>query len=127
MTELTVEATLGHSPRKEFIRDFYAAVADADVDDVLSRLTDDVRWTIVGETTVDGAGNVEDLVERLLAEQYAEIRVDTIITHGYDAAANGRTTTESGDTHAFCEVFTFDGATRTADIEAIESYVIETE
>lgn len=123
--EITVEESCGNSPRKQFLKEFYVAIAEADIDDVLSRMTDDVRWTIVGETMVEEKQNVERLLERMLAEEYTEITVDNIITHGYTAAANGVMKIEDGDTHAFCEVFTFDGATKTADIEAVDSYVIE--
>ncbi|AUV84241.1 hypothetical protein C2R22_22050 (plasmid) [Salinigranum rubrum] len=87
-------------------------------------MTDDIRWTIVGEETVEENQNVEELIEGMLAEEYPEVKVDTITTHGYSAAANGVSKTESGHSHAFCEVFTFDGATKTAGIEAIDWYAI---
>lgn len=125
MTEITVEESCGNSPRKQFLKEFYVALAEEDVEDILSRMTDDVRWTVVGEVTTEEKQNVADLLDGMLDEEYTEIRVDNIITHGYTAAANGVTEVANGDTHAFCEVFTFDGATKTADIEAIDSYVIE--
>lgn len=124
MTQITVEEDCGNSPRKQLLKELYTALAEGDVEDILSRLTDDVRWSVVGNVTVEGRDDVTGLLEQLLAAEYAEIRVDNIITHGYTAAANGTTRATNGDTHAFCEVFTFDGATKTADIEAVDSYVI---
>ncbi len=125
MTEITVEERCGNSPRKQFLKEFYVAFAKADIEDIRSRLTDDIRLTVVGDVTVNGKQDVTDLLTGMLDEELTEIRVDNIITHGYTAAANGVLRAANGDTHAFCEVFTFDGATKTADIEAIDSYVIE--
>lgn len=127
MTEIIVEESCGNSPRKQFLKEFYVALGEEDHENILSRMTDDVRWTIVGEMTVESKEHVTELIEEMLEEAYDEIRVDNIITHGYTAAANGHTTFANGTTFAFCEVFTFDGATKTADIEAIDSYVIELE
>lgn len=126
MTELVVEEDCGNAPKKQKLKEFYTELAAGDVEAILSRLTDDVRWTIVGEVSHDGKEAVEGYLEQILAAEYEEIHVDNIITHGYSGAANGTTTSSDGDMYGFCEVFTFDSPTNTADIEAIDSYVIET-
>lgn len=124
MPEISIEENCGNSPRKQFLSDFYVAFAERDEEAIRSMLTDDVRLAIVGEETLDGRQSVVDSMD-LFLDGISEITVDNIITHGDTAAANGVITADNGDTHAFCEVFTFEGHTKDANIKSIDSYVIE--
>lgn len=123
MPEISIEDTWDDSPRKQVLSDFYVAFAERDEEAVLSMLTDDVRLVIVGEETLDGRQSVVDSMG-LFVDGISEITVDNIFTDGDTAAANGVITADDGDTHAFCEVFKFEGHTKNAKIKAIESYVI---
>lgn len=124
MPEISIEENCGNSPRKQFLSDFYIAFAERDEEVIRSMLTDDVRLAIIGEKTLDGRQSVVDSMD-LFLDGVSEITVDNIITHGDTAAVNGVITADSGDTHAFCEVFTFEGHSKDATIKSIDSYVIE--
>ncbi|WP_227356211.1 nuclear transport factor 2 family protein [Haladaptatus salinisoli] len=125
MPGITIEESCGNSPRTQFLSDFYVAFAERDEEAILSMLTDDVRLAIIGEETLDGRQSVVDSMD-LFLDGVSTITVDNIITHGDMAAATGVITAESGETHAFCEVFKFEGHAKDAKIETIDSYVIET-
>ena len=51
------------------------------------------------------------------------MRIDSIITHGPDAAVNGVITTERGGAFAFCDIYRFTSASG-KKINALTSYVI---
>lgn len=124
MPEISIEENCGNSPRKQFLSDFYVAFVERDEEVIRSMLTDDVRLTIVGEEPLDGRQSVVDSMD-LFLDGISEITVDNIIPHGDMAAVNGVITADNGDTHAFCEVFKFEGHTKDANIKSIDSYVVE--
>ncbi|WP_247004653.1 nuclear transport factor 2 family protein [Halosolutus gelatinilyticus] len=124
MPEISIEEDCGNSPRKQFLSDFYVAFVERNEEAIRSMLTDDVRLAIIGEETLDGSQSVVDSMD-LFLDGISEITVNNIITHGDMAAVTGVITADSGDTHAFCEVFEFEGHTKGAKIESIDSYVVE--
>lgn len=124
MPEISIEEDCGNSPRKQFLSDFYIAFCERDEETILSMLTDDVRLAIVGEKTLEGKLSVVDTIV-LFVEGVSAITVDNIITHGDTAAVNGVINDDSGVTHAFCEIFKFEGHTKDANIKSIDSFVIE--
>ncbi|WP_129113790.1 nuclear transport factor 2 family protein [Halegenticoccus tardaugens] len=124
MPDISIEADSGNSPRKQVLSNFYVAFAERDEEAILSMLTDDVRLVIVGEETLDGRQSVVDSMD-LFLDGIAKITVNNIIPHGNKAAVNGVITADDGDTYAFCEVFKFKGHSKDANIDSIESFVIE--
>ena len=54
----------------------------------------------------------------------SDLVIETIITHGLDAAVNGVIKSNSGQSHAFCDVVQFDGAAG-MKIKTMTSYSIE--
>lgn len=124
MPEISIEENCGNSPRKQFLSDFYVAFAERDEEAIRSMLTNDVRLAIIGEETLAGRQSVVDSMD-LFLNGVSVITINNIITHGETAAVNGVIHADSGDTHAFCEVFTFEGHTKDASITSIDSYVIE--
>lgn len=124
MPEISIKENGGNSPRKQLLSDFYVAFAERDEEAILSMLTDDVRLMMIGEKTLDGRQSVVDSMDFFL-DGISKITVDNIITNGDMAAVNGVITADSGATHAFCEVFEFEGHTKDAIIKSIDSYVIE--
>lgn len=124
MPEISIKEDCGNSPRKQFLSDFYVGVVEHNKEAILSMLTDDVRVALIGEETFDGRQSFVDSMN-IFIDGISKITIDNIITHDDTAAVNGVINADSGDTHAFCEVFKFEGHTKDANIKSIDSYVIE--
>jgi hypothetical protein len=125
MPELTIEENCDNSPRKQVLSDFYVAfITERDEEAIRSILTDDAQLVIVGEQTLDGNQSVVDSMD-LFLDGISEVTVENIIPHGNKAAVNGVITADNGDTYAFCEVFKFKDHSKDANINSIESFVIE--
>lgn len=125
MPEISIKEDCGNSPRKQFLSDFYVAFVErGDEETIRSMLTDDVQVAIIGEKTFDGRQSFVDSMN-LFRDGVSEITIDNIILHDDTAAVNGVIDADNGDTHAFCEVFKFEGHTKDANIKSIDSYVIE--
>lgn len=53
------------------------------------------------------------------------LTLHTVITHGDTAAVDGVIMLENGESYAFCDVYRFRGASKTAKVKEITSYVIK--
>ena len=124
MPNITVRPDCENAPRKALMRDFISAFAHADVDAILAPMRDDIVWNLVGDTVIEGKENVRKLLEGMENAGTSDLVIETIITHGRDAAVNGVIKSNSGQSHAFCDVVQFDGAAG-MKIKTMTSYSIE--
>lgn len=124
MPNITVKPDCSNSPQKALLRDFISAFAHADVDAILAPMSDDIVWNLVGDAVIEGKDNVREMMEGMENAGTSDLVIETIITHGRDAAVNGVIKSNSGQTHAFCDVVQFDGAAG-MEITTMTSYSIE--
>ena len=124
MPNITVRPDCENAPRKAMLRDFISAFALADVDAILAPMSDDIAWNLVGDAVIEGKVNVRQMLEGMENAGTSDLVIETIITHGRDAAVNGVIKSNSGQSHAFCDVVQFDGAAG-MKIKTMTSYSIE--
>jgi ketosteroid isomerase-like protein len=122
---LTVNEDCGNAPRKRVLRDFRRAWAAGDVDAMAEAVSDDVKWTRVGEGTVEGWRELEQAVTNMARKKATHLKIENIITHGSTAALNGAIKRKSGSTYEFCDVYQFGGHGKNAKITEIVSYVVD--
>lgn len=110
----------GNAPRKEILRDLVIGLADGDVDAVGGLLSEDVRWSLVGDAELVGADAVRDWVAGLAEAD--ELVFEALMTHGRLAGVDGTVIGPDGSREDFCHVLHFAGAARTAKIVRVRSY-----
>lgn len=123
MPNITVKPDCGNSPRKALLRDFISAFAHADIDGILSPLSDDIVWNLVGDSVIEGKENVRTLLEAMQGVGTSDLVIESIITHGREAAVNGVIRSNAGQAHAFCDVVQFTSAA-SMKIKTMTSYSI---
>lgn len=97
-----------------------AAIRDRDIEVFLAHCTDDIRWTAVGDSTLEG----KDAVRKWMTTAYAEppqFTVSRLIADAGFVVALGEIQTKDDDgtmrMHAYCDVWRFrDG--RMAELQA---------
>lgn len=124
MTKISVQADCGNSPGKQLLRDLNIAYAQADVENVLSKFSDDIHWRIIGEFEMRGKAEVREVLEMMKEMAASELVIHSIITDGSEGAVNGLITTRQGKTAAFCDVCQFASAAGNL-IKSIKSYTVE--
>ena len=124
MTKVIVSEDCGNSPKNIFLEKLTVAFAKGDSKFILGKVTDDIRWDIVGTTFIQGKDNFAEALERMKNDQAVELTMHHIATHGKAGAVNSTTKLKNGKTRAFCDVYEFSGAKGTS-IKEITSYVIE--
>jgi ketosteroid isomerase-like protein len=123
VTKVICAEDCGNSPKLLQLKRFLTAFAKGNDAFVLKNLTDDIAWHRPGSAPVQGKNGVGRLLEEMRRDPTAEMRIETIITHGPAGAANGTMRTAGGRTYAFCHVYHFNTAKDTR-IKRLESYLI---
>ena len=84
------------SQHKSSLRQANAAITRGDIEGFLAYCTDDIQWTTVGESTLDG----KEAVRQLMADAYAEppvFTVDHLIAEEDFVIALGSITVKAAD------------------------------
>jgi hypothetical protein len=111
-------------PQNKFVETLTIAFAKGDAKFILSHVTNDIRWNIVGDKSIQGKDNFAQALRSMKNEKAAELTIHHVATHGKAGAANGIRKLKNGKTRAFCDVYEFRGTTGTR-VKEIASYVID--
>lgn len=124
MVKVHVPEDCGNAPKKLFVRDFIIAMVNNDQAFTSKNVTDDIRWNIVGEPSIEGKEAVLAGLRQRSNSAVAELTVHTIVTHGYDGVAEGLLTFKDGKKIAFCDVYRFRASTNNAPVKTITIYAV---
>jgi len=122
--KINVYADCGNSPKNLLLKDFSLAFARGDSDFILSRVSDDIVWTRVGDRELRGRDELTSELDKIPLDRVKEIEISHVISHGKVGAVDGRITQMDGGQLAFCGIFEFSSA-KGDRISRITSYVIK--
>ena len=113
--------------RKETVQRINEAFAQNDLEKVLSFCTDDLSWTMVGETTVRGKNAIRAWIASM-DPQPPQIDVHDIVGEGDVVIVRGDMTMADGKNrtpipYAFCDVYRFAGD----KVAELTAFVIRTD
>ena len=126
MAKIISSEDCGNSPKNLFVQKLTIAFAKVDSKYMLSNVTDDIRWNIVGDELIQGKQSFAKALEQRKADKVAQLTIHHISTHGKSGAANGTIKFKNGKTRAFCDVYEFKD-TKGSSVKEITSYIIEIE
>jgi hypothetical protein len=126
MVKVVIDEDCENAPKKQYIRDFNIAFAKSDTTRLLSMVSDDVSWTMVGAKSINGKAAVEKELQTLLETKATALILDSIISHGNRCAASGALKYRDGGSVAFCDMYVFASHGKNARIKNLTSYAIET-
>lgn len=121
--KVTSPEDCGNAPKKLILRDFNIAFYEGNIDFILDNISDSITWNIIGNSVIEGKEGFIDKMNKVNEDKARELELYNLITHGYIASANGVVITDNG-AYDFCHVYRFTGASKTAKIKEITSYII---
>jgi len=125
MTKITINPDCGNSPKKAFIRDLNIAFAEGNGSYILDHVSEDIKWLMYGDFEIMGKEAFKEEIDKMVNyPSPEEFTLESIITHGSEAAVNGTMVME-GNAFAFCDIFRFQSAGSKIIVE-IKSYIIKT-
>ena len=122
--EVIIGKDCGNSPKNIFIQELTIALTKGDLQSVRNRVTDDIRWNIVGGRVVQGKDPFVEALQDKKNDKPVELFLDHVATHGKAGAVDGRIVFKNKNTQGFCHVYEFSNAKGDAVNEMI-SYIIE--
>jgi hypothetical protein len=125
MTKINIKADCGNAPKREFLKSFRIAMAEANEFFLLNRVTDDIVWSIVGDRVVTGKKSYAVALKKILKTNVEELTLFQILSHGKEGAVNGTIKTKNGDVLEFSDFYTFEGA-KGDTIKSITTYLVKT-
>lgn len=121
--QIKLPTDCGNAPRIGIVGEFAANWAQGDTEAVSRWVTDDARWTLIGEGAHRGPEAAHKAAPPFSPER---MEVISIITHGRLASCDGYL--ESGDKRiSFSHTLRFASTSKTAKIAELRSYCIETQ
>ena len=108
----------------KFLRQLNEAFANSDIDFIIQNVTDDIKWTVQGDFSLQGKEDFTKALEEMAAPEPFELEIENIITHGRSASVDGIMRSGDGKTYAFCDIYQFNGF-KNAKVKEMTSYVIE--
>lgn len=125
MTRVIIGEDCGNSPKNIFVQEITIALAKGDVKSVLNSVTEDIRWSIVGDRVLQGTEQFVEALQEKKNEKVVELKIQHIATHGKTGAVDG-TLKFKNKSHAFCHMYEFNNAKGNA-VKEITSYIIKIE
>lgn len=110
MGKISIQPNCGNSPRKQFLRDLNVAFVNGDEEYLLSNISENINWEILGKIKVAGQEDYLNAIMNHKLWKAKELVVDTIITHGPDASVSGTFISSDNSKYAFCDIYRFKGA-----------------
>jgi len=114
----------GNSPKNLFIQELAIALSEADLNDVLAGVSDEIEWITAGGGAIMGKASLR---AALASRRWAPPRVvvvDHVVTHGRAGAVNGTLELPGGRRTEFCHVFEFTNAKGDC-VGTIKSYFVD--
>lgn len=109
---------------QELLEKFNKAFAKSDSDYILSQVTDDIKWTVQGDFSIQGKEAFTQELKKMESPEPFELDIKHIITHGKSAAVEGSMKSVDGNVYAFCDIYTF-SSFKNPLIKEITSYVFQ--
>lgn len=126
MTKIINQPNCGNAPKQQFIRDFYVAIAENELDKAFGMMTDNIIAKIPGYTTASGINAVKNLISKDAGRtKIGELTIENTITHGKYGAINGKMFFEDGEEMEFCSVCAFSSHAKNAKLNSIKVYSIQ--
>ncbi len=124
MTNIILNEGCGNSPKNDFLVQLTTAYARGDVHFILTRVSEEITWNIVGERLVRGKMDFTNAMQQHVNQAtVTELAINHVATHGRAGAVDGMMTLEDGSKTAFCHVFDFTSA-KGDTVKVITTYMI---
>lgn len=124
MTKIIIGEDCGNSPKNIFVQEMTIAFARGNSKFILSHVTDDIRWNIIGDQLIEGQDRFAEALDLTKKETVEVLTIRHVATHGKAGAVDGTLRLEDGKLRAFCDVYEFSNSKGSA-IKEITSYFIE--
>ena len=124
MPKIIISEDCGNSPKNIFVQELTIAFAKRDSKFILSHVTDNIRWNLIGDQLIEGKDRLAEALDNMKKDIVEVLNIRHIATHGKAGAVDGTLRLENGRLRAFCDVYGFSNS-KGSVVKEITSYVID--
>lgn len=125
MAKIIINEDCSDVIQKQFLSDFSIALANRDINTVMSMVSGDVHVSVPGYDEASGKNAVQALLlEDAQQSDATELIIKNIISNGDRCVADGVWKFADGGEVAFCTIYTFTGHAKDAKIRDITTYAV---
>jgi hypothetical protein len=110
MSKLYIDPDCGNAPRKSWLAKYWNAILKGQSSFIKQSLDDAVEFFFADGSKGVGVDQALQMIRSLPAAHARSIWINSMITHGKEAAVQGRIIAKGGDTYSFCEIYRFRSA-----------------
>lgn len=114
----------GNSPKSLRLIEFNRAFIESDHTSILAWITEDVTWTVIGESRISGSKDFMEAIKKMSVENITSYEITSVLTHGKEGAVRGNFQLKDGKNYEFFEKYIFNSA-KLSKINSMESFIIE--
>jgi len=122
--KINLKPDCGNSPIKALVKELTTLFACYNTDELKQYFDEHIEWCFVGDSTVKRRASFCKALENMQNNTAIELTIDSIVTHGKEAAVNGEQNLKKGEAYGFSDFYEF-ASTSTKKIMAITSYVVK--
>jgi hypothetical protein len=124
MGKIKLQVDCGNAPKKLFLKDFYTSLTNCDTELFLINISKNIEWSIVGLKNVKGYVDFKNEMENQIYWNSLELELNSIITHGSEAAVSGIIISSDQTIYSFCDIYKFKSA-GSFIIDSIRTFIIK--
>lgn len=126
MAKLHIKPDCGNAPRKTWLIHFWDNILSGKKEMIEASVDQSVQFISVGKQTVIGMEHTLQAIVSSPAWKAKGIWIESIITHGAEAAVSGKLYSRDGRFFQFCEIYQFKSA-GSLMLKCITSFMIRDE
>lgn len=112
----------GNSPKGQLVKELTIALAFYQLENVRPWIAEEFTWTLVGDKPVIGRDNFIHELQLMAENPAVALEIFSIVTHGKQAAVQGKVKMKDGSEIGFGDFYTFTSASG-KKVLRIESFI----
>ncbi|WNM20381.1 nuclear transport factor 2 family protein [Flavobacterium capsici] len=121
--KLNIKPNCANAPKKELVKQLTIAFASYDIPKAMNFMDSNISWTLVGEAPIIGKAQFAEALEKMSDNKAKTLTIESILTHGKEAAVHGEMLMEDGTVFGFSDFYEFNSS-KSEMVKTIVSYVV---
>ncbi len=122
MLNISIAEDCTNTLKKRYVRDFNVDCVTGRISDALEKLSDDVRWDVIGLKEMVNKSEIADSLRSMSRDNIAAFSLENALSQDSRVIANGVIKLKNGSSVHFCDIYLFENQGAYAKIKKITTY-----
>jgi len=122
MLNISIAEDCTNTLKKRYVRDFNVDCVTGRIADALEKLSDDVRWDVIGLREMTNKSEIADSLRSMSRDNIKAFSLENALAQDSRVIANGVIELKNGSSVHFCDIYVFESQGAYAKIKTITTY-----